>query len=748
MSFCVGKEPDLPNMMVSYSAAIAKDKFYNGIMTLVDDENGNFQKIFPNLQNVLKSADTMSLDYRKDGKKKPHSEYSLYCCGFDGGITGRTRAHNVLYVDDLIKNIEEARNRDVLDKQWEEFTGTLMKRMQGNCKMLLIGTIFSLHDPLSRTIKYFQQKSPERIEVVRIPGLREDGESNFANYKYGFARTKEMFLQDKDLMDKVSFECLIQQHPIERLGILFFEEEFKKFEEEPEFGLQRRVAAVDVAWGGGDSLSMPIGSEYNNGDIYLTDVIFSQGNKEETIPLVVNAIIEYKITNCYFEANNGGDMYAEKVQEELKKRNYKCNIHWGKVPTTKSKLDRILAVQGAIRGSEYSEYRLLIKKRANIQYKGMYWNFLEEVFNFNQTPAMQGKQHDDACFEEDVLIATEFGNKKIKDIKIGDRVITPFGLKKVTNCGITGYKETINKFGLKVTPNHKVFNKEKSRFTPIDTLTTSLKCDKLTLGGLIKWKQKLSILMEKSIEEVQRVDTILNIRQKTSKEKTQRNYIEQFGNITMEKYPKDTKYIIKTIISTIITLKIWSVYHLGNIYQNIQKKIGKKKNIEKKYQNKCRVILKDKTNVENGINQKKEENGIESTVNQAYCYKMQNPEFVFGVKKNISLKLINKKVAVNYVRLRQEITKKKNNAHNAEKFFIHQVKEVKLAQKNVKKNKDKKQKKLKAVYNITVEDAGCYYANGILVSNCDSLASLFTNVLGCVLVGKARSSKSREDLGI
>ena len=172
MSFCIGKAPDLPNMMVSYSATIAKDKFYQGEITLIEDENGNFQKIFPNLKNVLKSAENMTLDYRDDEKKKPHSEYTLYCCGFDGGITGRTRAHNVLYIDDLIKNIEEARNKDVLDKKWEEFTGTLKKRMQGNCKMLIIGTIFSINDPLSRIIKYYKTRAPKRIEVVRVPRIK------------------------------------------------------------------------------------------------------------------------------------------------------------------------------------------------------------------------------------------------------------------------------------------------------------------------------------------------------------------------------------------------------------------------------------------------------------------------------------------------------------------------------------------------------------------------------------------------
>lgn len=230
--------------------------------------------------------------------------------------------------------------------------------------------------------------------MLKFHGLNENNETNF-NYKYGFALTTEQLLEDKDLMDTVSFECLIQQNPIERLGIVFPEEELKKYFELPISGFERNIAAVDVAWGGGDSLAMPIVSEYDNGDIYLIDVIFSQAKKEETIPMVVNAIINNKITTCFFEANNGGDMYAEKVEEELKKENYKCNIKWGKVPTTKTKLDRILAVQGAIKGSPASDYRLYIKERKTIKGNKMYNSAIDELVKFNQTPSMQGKQHDD-----------------------------------------------------------------------------------------------------------------------------------------------------------------------------------------------------------------------------------------------------------------------------------------------------------------------------------------------------------------
>lgn len=391
MSWAIGKEPDLPNMMVSYSASIAKDKFYNGIMTLIDDENGNYQKIFPKLECIYKNAETMSLDYTDDGRKKPHSEYTLYCAGFDGGITGRTRAHNILYLDDLVKNMEAANNKDVMDKMTDEFNATLRKRMQGNCKMLIVGTLFSINDPFTRTINFFLENAPDRIEVIRIPGLNADNETNFP-YKYGMALTTEQLLEDKALMDTVSFECLIQQNPIERLGILFSEDELMKFEEEDPEGIERRIAAIDVAWGGGDWLAMPIGSEHKNGDIPIIDVVCSKQGKEDTIPLVVNAIIKNQVSECFIEANNGGDMYAEEVKKQLDKKNYKCHLHWAKAPTTKSKRDRILACEGEIKGVAAAKYRLQFKTRKSIKGNKMYNDFLDLLTHYNQSDSMIGKK--------------------------------------------------------------------------------------------------------------------------------------------------------------------------------------------------------------------------------------------------------------------------------------------------------------------------------------------------------------------
>lgn len=417
MSWAIGKNPELPNMMISYSANIAKDKFFNGIDALVKDDMGNYGKIFPKLREIYRSAETMSLDYtNEENRKKAHSEYTLYCVGFDGSITGRTRAHNILYADDLIKDIEEASNKDIMDKKWVEFTGTIKKRMQGRCKMLVVGTIFSINDPLSRLIQYYQENEPERLIVIRIPGLDENDESNF-NYKYGFAITTKMFHEDRDLMDPVSFSCLIQQEPIEREGILFYENEFKKFDlskYEQKEGYVRTVAFCDVAWGGEDWLSMPIVDEYENGDCMLIDWYFiNKADKTITKPEIIQRIKFNGISRMCFEANNGGDEYADDIKRQLKEDRVECYVESKKAPTTMSKTDRILNHQAEIRGSRASKYRLVIPERESIKGNKMFNEALNQVFKFNQSTArnVRKRQHDDAPDSLAGLFANVLGAK-------------------------------------------------------------------------------------------------------------------------------------------------------------------------------------------------------------------------------------------------------------------------------------------------------------------------------------------------
>lgn len=682
---------------------------------------GNYGKIFPKLHELYRSAETLSLDYTdEENRKRPHSEYTLYCVGFDGSVTGRTRAHNILYADDLVKDIEEASNTEIMNKKWVEFTGTIKKRMQGRCKMLLVGTMFSINDPLSRTIKYYEEHEPERLIQIRIPGLNEKDESNF-NYKYGYAITTEMFHEDRDLMDPVSFSCLIQQNPIERAGLLFFEEEFKKYDlrtyERNELEYERTVAACDVAWGGDDHLSLPIIDEYKNGECILRHWLFVQGSKDETIPKVVEAIITYGVTYVCFEANNGGDMYADAVEKELKKRGHVCYVTSAKSPTNKSKLDRILAAQGFIKGADASEYRLVIPIRESIRGDKQFNEALNEVFAFNQSTAknVRTKQHDDSCFEAGTKISTLYGDKNIEDIKVGDKIITPFGIDEVEKCGCTGEKETIYKFGTKVTPTHKYFSKN-GLFESVDTLTGLPKNGKMCLKELIKWKyKKLLSSMELSTNLWGR-ESIISANQIQMKEEDMRkDCMWRFGNfITKKKYQKGIMFIIKTVILLITTFLTWSVYQLGNICHNKRRKIGKIQNIERQQKKDLRKFKKKQ---KNGTKVKKEEHGIENMQKNHYCVPKSTNIFVKNVEKNIGIQ----------EKLKQD-------------FAVLSVPVNIIGEKKKKRSK---------VYNLKIKKYGCYYANGNLVSNCDSLSMLAINVLGVdAKVGKAVSTISRDMLGI
>lgn len=70
--------------------------------------------------------------------------------------------------------------------------------------------------------------------------------------------------------------------------------------------------------------------------------------------------------------------------------------------------------------------------------------------------AARGKKHDDlvACFTGDTLVATEFGHKSIKDIRVGDMVLTSKGLRAVEAISARRGK-VLTKFGISATPDHK-----------------------------------------------------------------------------------------------------------------------------------------------------------------------------------------------------------------------------------------------------------------------------------------------------
>jgi predicted phage terminase large subunit-like protein len=376
LTWIMGKYPMQPNLASAHSSMLTKS-FYDGVLSILTDPEYLWADVFPGLTIAQTNSKEETIDLEKKKRFK-----TLTCRSIDGSLTGATRCEKYLYADDLVSGIEEALSIDRLDSLWEKYTNDLKSRKKQGCKEIHIATRWSVHDVIGRLEK--QYKNDPRARFLAFPALDENDESNF-DYMYGLGFDTKYFWDMRESLDDVSWRCLFMNEPIEREGLLFPEDEFNYYNGVlPEGGLVRKYAACDVAWGGGDSLSMPIAYEYEDGSVYIVDVVFNKGDKTVTRPIVVGKLKRHLPHQVMFEANNGGDEYCDKVNEELKKDNIRLHLSHRKAPSNQSKLSRIIQAAPDIK-----TYYFLDKKYRSKEYAA----FMKELTSFVQT----GKnKHDDA----------------------------------------------------------------------------------------------------------------------------------------------------------------------------------------------------------------------------------------------------------------------------------------------------------------------------------------------------------------
>ena len=385
-----------------HSTALTQS-FYNEVMNICTSDEYRLKEIFPTIHIVNKSAEYSYMDFNH--VKRFHT---FMFKSVEGGTTGVAEASNLLYCDDLVKDVETANNPERLEKLFYTYTSTIQDRKVERlgkdgenrpCPEVHINTPWSIHDVTSRLIQiYGEEGNNPRVRIISVPCYDENGDSNF-KYDYGKGFSASYYKQLEASEDPVIFSAKYLMKPIEREGRPFTEDAISFYYEKPQGEPDNIVAYNDVAHGGEDYMSMPIGYVYGN-EVYIDDVLFvNKLDDDKTRPLVCQKIIENNVQRVGFEENNGGKLYADLISDDLKRRNYKCNITTHKAPTTSSKLNRILACQSEIKGNatEFGTYRVFFKAKSvrtdNVQYN----DFMRNLHNWSQQPgATQKRQHDDA----------------------------------------------------------------------------------------------------------------------------------------------------------------------------------------------------------------------------------------------------------------------------------------------------------------------------------------------------------------
>lgn len=291
--------------------------------------------------------------------------------------------------------------------------------------------------------------------------------------------------------------------------------------------------------------------------------------------------------------------------------------------------------------------------------------------------------HDDSCFVAGTKVATIFGDKNIEELKVGDLVITPWGVSPITRT-TSRMKPVIDNIGLTGTKDHKIYTTHDYSFDNLENVDYSM-VSKLTIKELISWQIKsLYCSMAKNTLVTQRQD-IMKIKSLLTEKEKHSGFIGLFMNFIREKkFLKAITFITKTKIKIITTLAIWCFYHTANTLNFMAKKplkFGKDL--------KCKKQIKEVEKcAKSGIAQKRGEIGTQN------------------IKKNTLPNFI----LLKYVPIAEEDLIPQTTTESRQ--YVDGVEISTLKENYAGKPK-------KRVYNITVR-AGCYYANNILVSNCDA----------------------------
>lgn len=337
LAWVIGKRPASHNAMSGHSNILA-ERFYDDVMKLTLNDEYTFKEMFPDITLYEKSAEKHELKF-----DEIETFATLTCRGIDGTWTGAVdiSSDGYLYVDDMVRDRTESLSPKRLENRYQDYLNVLVDRKNDGSRELMVGTRWNVLDPLGKIKK--EKKDNKRYFFREIPALDENDKSNF-DYKFGVGFSSEYYIEIRNRLDNNEWMAKYQQRPFVREGLLFPADELRYYNGVIPDGFGMNWAACDVAWGGGDSLSMPFGitDGTSDGDIYIPAWVFNKGDKFVTRPLVTSAIINNKANMARFEANNGGEEYAEDIDTMLRERNYVANIQSKKANNKIGKLAKII----------------------------------------------------------------------------------------------------------------------------------------------------------------------------------------------------------------------------------------------------------------------------------------------------------------------------------------------------------------------------------------------------------------------
>ena len=310
LTWLAGRFPDKPMLTGSHSNSFLRGVYDECLRIMGKEGEYLWHDVFPNIDVERTNAADLAIDI---GTPKRFATLQFTSVG--SGNAGKVRAEGLLYCDDLVSGIEQALSKERLDKLWEQYTTDLRQRKIGNCVELHIATRWSVHDVIGRIEQKYGDS--DRARFIVMPALDDEDESNF-DYANGVGFSTNFYHDMRDTMDDASWRALYMNQPIEREGLLYDENELRRYFELPDKEPDAVISICDTKDRGKDYAFMPVAYVYGK-DYYIVDCVCDNSLPNVVEPKIVNCLLKNNVQMSRFEHNNAGGRIAKDIQETIKK---------------------------------------------------------------------------------------------------------------------------------------------------------------------------------------------------------------------------------------------------------------------------------------------------------------------------------------------------------------------------------------------------------------------------------------------
>ena len=305
-----GRNPKHKVMTGSYNETLSTT-FAKSVRDAIWEEKSPgilcYSDIFPNTR--IKRGEASAAKWALEG-----SQQANYLATSPTG-TATGFGCDIMIIDDLIKNVEEAYNENTLKKQIDWYNNTMLSRTETGFKLIIIMTRWATGDLAGYVLAnnddvvHINYKAVNDAGEMLCPDLLSKADFDF--------KTKNM---NKDIV-----LANYQQEPVDIKGRLYTV--FKTYTEIPADSSGKPLFKyilnyTDTADEGSDFICSICYGMYEE-SYYILDVYYTKDAMEITEPAVADMLTRNNVGSALIESNNGGRGFARNVERECKDKGNK-----------------------------------------------------------------------------------------------------------------------------------------------------------------------------------------------------------------------------------------------------------------------------------------------------------------------------------------------------------------------------------------------------------------------------------------